>query len=590
MRLDDTLVPSVLEKPNHKEAGIARFFPVFNWLRKYERSDLPGDIIAGSVVAITLIPQAMAYSNLAGLPPQLGLYSSIIALILFSIFSTSRFLSIGPVAIVSILTAAGIGHLAQQGTPEYVSLAITLAFLVGIIQFIMGFFQIGFIVNFISHPVISGFTSAAAVILFTSQLKNILGLKIAYSEKTFEVIWATFNEISNTNIAAVILGVAGILFLLSFRKILRYVPVKLRLSDLSIEIIAKSAPLFLVLASSLIVWFWRLNETQNISIIGTIPSGLPGFVLPKFSLTTIQSLLPIAFAISFVGFMESYSVATTLGSKRGQKVDPNQELIALGIANAGATFLGGYSITGSFSRSMVNFMSGASTQLSAIFTVLLVVLTLIFLMPVFYYLPQAALAAIILVAVKDLFDAQGLRHIWNYSKADGYSWLVTFFSILIFNIESGILIGAIAAITLYLWRTSQPNVVVVGRVGNTEYFRSVSRYDVTTFPTVLAVRVDENLYFANTKYLEDYLFYTIMETGQVKHLVLILSGVNFADVSALDTLEKLVSELKVMGVNVYLAEIKGRLMDKIGSSDFISEVGSENIFMTAHEAMLSLGC
>lgn len=585
MRLDDTLVPSLLEKPKNSKRKLKDFLPVIDWLRNYERGDFSGDFIAGSVVAITLIPQAMAYTNLAGLPPQLGLYSSIISLILFAIFSTSRFLSIGPVAIISILTAAGIGQISQQGTPDYISLAITLALLVGIIQFVMGYFQLGFIVNFISHPVISGFTSAAAVIIFTSQLKSIFGLSIPYSEKVYETISEIYLQIRNTNFYTFSLALSGILFLLIYPHILRKFS---NLSSLKNEILTKAAPLLLVVISSFVVWLFELNKTQSVAVVGIIPAGFPNISFP--SVGYAQTLLPIAFAIAFVGFMESYSVATTLGSRRGHKVDPNQELMALGISNIGSTFLGGYSVTGSFSRSMVNFMSGASTQLSSIITAIFVILTLVFLMPLFYNLPQATLAAIILIAVKDLFDAHGLKHIWNYSRADGYSWLVTFFSILIFNIQIGILIGALAAITLYLWRTSQPRVNVVGRVGNTEHFRSVSRFDVKTSPKVLAVRLDENLYFANAKYLEDYLFYKVLETGQIKHLVIIFSSVNFIDVSALDTLEKLVIQMRALEVNIYLAEIKGHLMDKIKETDFLKEVGTENIFMTTHDAMCNLGC
>lgn len=588
MRLDDTLVPSILEKPKNAKRRLADYVPIIDWIKDYDRRDFSGDIVAGLVVGVTLVPQALAYTSLAGLPPEIGLYSSIVALILFAVFATSRFLSVGPVAIVSILTAAGISHLAPHGSPEYVGLAISLAFLVGAIQFIMGFFQIGFIVNFISHPVISGFTSAAAVIIVVSQLKSVFGFSIPYSENVFMAAGAIVGHLPGTNFVTLALALSGLGFLLLFPRIVARFAPRLRLSETAVEILAKSAPLLLVIASTAVVWLFRLDTANSVAVVGTIPAGFPGFALPSFE--NSQSLLPIAFAISFVGFMESYSVATTLGSKLGHKVDPNQELIALGASNLGSTFVGGYAVTGSFSRSMVSYVSGASTQFASLITAGLIILTILFLVPLFYYLPQATLAAIIIVAVKDLFDAHGLKHIWNYSRADGYSWIVTFCSILVFNIQIGILIGAIAAITLYLWRTSQPHVVVVGRVGRTEHFRSVSRYDVTTFPSVLAIRIDENLYFANTKYLEDYLFYTVLETGEIKHLVLILSGVNFIDVSALDTLEKLVTEMRALGITVHLAEIKGRVMDKISETDFIRSVGSENIFLTAHEAMTSLGC
>lgn len=589
MRLEDTLVPSILQKPLHHETGLKRFLPILKWLPEYDRRDLTGDFIAGLVVAIMLVPQAMAYSNLAGLPPILGFYSSIIGLILFSLFSTSRFLSIGPVAIVSILIAAGIGELAQQGSPDYVSLAITLTLLVGIIQFVLGFFQLGFIVNFISHPVILSFTSAAAVIILTSQIKNLFGLKFPYTEKVYETLWGVFQNIRDTNFYSLGIGIFGILFLVLVPKLLQRLGQTFKFSEIAVQTLAKASPLLLVILGTLFVWFFQLNQTQNVSVVGSIESGLPSFILPQFSISAIQKLLPIAFAIAFVGFMESYSVATTLGSKRGQKVDANQELMALGISNIGTNFLGGYSVTGSFSRSMVNYVAGASTQLSSIITAVLVLLTILFLMPLFYYLPQAILAAIIIVAVKDLFAVHELKHIWNYSRADGYSWIITFLSVLIFNIEIGILIGALTAITLYLWRTSQPQVVVVGRVGKTEQFRSVSRFDVNTFPHILTVRIDENLYFANTKYIEDYLFYNVMETGQVKHLILIFSGVTVIDVSALDTLENLVSEMKAKDINVYVAEIKTLLMDKIKDSEFIKSVGEENIFVSAHDAMKHLG-
>jgi SulP family sulfate permease len=333
-----------------------------------------------------------------------------------------------------------------------------------------------------------------------------------------------------------------------------------------------------------------LNGQAGIKIVGEVPAGLPSLTLPILDLNLWQLLLPTAVAISFVGYMESISVGKSLASKRRQKVDANQELVALGAANLGATLTGGYPVTGGFSRSVVNFSAGANTGLASIITAGLIALTVIFLTPLFYYLPQAVLAAIIIVAVFGLIDVATFKHVSRYNKADAASLLITFFAVLIIGVEAGIVVGVIATILLFLWRTNRPHVAIVGRVGESETYRNVRRHQVKTCPHVIAMRIDESLYFANTKFLEDKVLCSITDRPEVKHLVLIGIAVNFIDASALETLESLIDELRDAGVQLNLAEIKGPVMDRLKAIGFVDKIGAEHIFLSTHEAMQALDC
>ncbi|MCX7593978.1 MAG: SulP family inorganic anion transporter, partial [Fischerella sp.] len=335
---------------------------------------------------------------------------------------------------------------------------------------------------------------------------------------------------------------------------------------------------------------FALHENANVNIVGAIPRGLPPFTLPTFELTLWQKLLPTALTISFVGFMESIAVAKSLASKRRQKIDANQELIGLGAANLGAAVTGGYPVTGGFSRSVVNFAAGANTGLASIVTALLIALVTLFFTPVFYFLPQTTLAAIIIVAVFGLVDVKTFRQMWRYNKADGISLLITFVAVLAVGIEFGILVGVVTSVLLFLWRTSRPHIAIVGRVGESETFRNILRYEVKTCPHVLAIRVDGSLYFANTKYLEDQLLQAIAQWPELEHLVLVCSAINFIDASALETLQNLMDELKQAGVNFYLAEVKGPVMDRLNKTDFLDRLGRDRVFLSTHQAMQVLGC
>ena len=572
-----------------KTSPLRRYLPILQWASSYQRSDLVGDLLAGSIVAIMLVPQAMAYALLAGLPPQVGLYASILPLIIYGLLGTSRTLAVGPVAIVSLLVASGVAPLTATDGSNLLQLALTLALLVAIIQTVMGLLRVGFVVNFMSHPVLSGFTSAAALVIGASQIKHLLGIRIPSGE-FFDTVWYALTHLSESNPATLIIGLGSIAILSFFKNSLGKWLQKWGVAKHIALPIAKSAPLLVVLLGSLSVWLGQLDQTANVAIVGTVPAGLPSLTLPSFAPAVWQALLPTALVISFVGYMESIAVAKSLASKRRQKVEPNQELIALGIANLGAAFTGGYPVTGGFSRSVVNYDAGANTGLASVITAVLIALTVIFLTPLFYFLPNAVLAAIVLVAVAGLVDIATLRHVWHYNKADAASLLITFGAVLVLGIENGILVGVATALLLHIWRTSKPHVAVVGRLPHSEIYRNVLRHQVETCPHVVAVRVDESLYFANTKFLEDTIWQLVHGSEAVEAVVLIGTAVNHIDASALETLETLSHDLHDASVTLYFAAIKGPVMDKLRDIGFVQQIGADRFFMTTHDAMLTLNC
>ncbi|TVQ10873.1 MAG: sulfate permease [Leptolyngbya sp. DLM2.Bin27] len=566
-----------------------RYLPVLDWGLHYNPRDLVGDVMAGVIVAVMLIPQGMAYALLAGLPPQVGLYASILPLMLYAVLGTSRALSVGPVAMVSLLVATSIGQVAAADSAEYLAAALALALMIGLIQLFMGVVRLGFIVNFLSHAVIVGFTNAAALVIGLSQIRHLMGVKLPPSESFFATARHLVQAAPNVNWVSLGLGLASVAVLLFFNRSLPQLLGRLGLSQAWITPLSRGGPLVVVVATVLLVWRLNLSDRFGVAIVGAIPPGLPPLSVPTLDLALGQRLLPTALAISFVGFMESIAVAKSLASKRRQRIDANQELIGLGAANLGAAFTGGYPVTGGFSRSVVNFSAGANTGLASIVTASLIALVVLFFTPLFYYLPQAALAAVILVAVINLLDFKSLGQLWRVSRADAASLAITFMAVLTIGIEAGILVGFVASVAFYLWRTSRPHIAEVGRVGDSEHFRNVKRHPVHTCAGVLAIRIDESLYFANTKYLEDYLIQTVAEHPTATALVLICSAINHIDGSALETLETLVEDLREAGVTVYLSEVKGPVMDQLEKAGFIHHLGGKDkVFLSTHQAMTTL--
>ncbi|MCT7985497.1 solute carrier family 26 protein [Laspinema sp. A4] len=566
------------------------YLPVLTWGLKYRREYLVGDITAGIIVASLLIPQGMAYAMLAGLPPEVGLYASILPLIVYACLGTSNNLSVAPVAVDSLMVAAAVSTFGAENTAEYLRLALTLAFLVGIIEILMGVFRLGFLVNFLSQSVISGFISAAAILIGVSQLKHLLGVKIPQTESFLQLVYYLATELGNTNGVTLILGLTALGILIFFNQKIKDYLKLWRVSEAAIVPITKSAPLLLVIVSSLLVWGLKLNEIAGVKVVGTIPQGLPPISLPVLNGTTLEQLFPAALAISFVGFMEAFAVGSFLGSKKRQKLDANQELIALGAANASAAFTGGYPVTGGLSRSVVNFAAGANTGLASIITATVIAITVMFLTPLFYFLPQTILAAIILIAVANLLDFGTLKRLWEYDKGDAIAWCAAFISVLVTSVETGILIGAAISLALHLWRTSKPHIAIVGRIGETEHFRNRERYPVKTCSHILAIRIDESLYFANAKYLQAYVQNALVNHPEVKHLVLICSAINVIDGSGLETLKSLIEDLKSIGIDFYLAEVKGPVLDKLKKIGFTEFIGSDRIFLTTDIAMKTLEC
>ena len=562
--------------------------PLATSLSVYRREQFTGDLIAGLVVAIMLVPQAMAYAMLAGLPPQTGLYASIVPLILYSLFGSSNSLSVGPVAMISLLVLTGVSELAAPGSPEFMGLCLTLALMVGVFQIVMAVLRLGFLVNFISHPVLVGFTSAAAITIGFSQLKHLFGISIDGGEYPFQLIANTVAGIGNSNMATLVIGLASCLILVLFGYGLAPLLKKFGLKGNLASTIARIGPLVAVVVATLFVASGNLHQSNSVNIVGEIPSGLPGITMPDFGFSAISSLLPLALIITLVGYMESIAVAKALASRKREKVDANRELFALGIADIGAAFTGGYPVTGGFSRSMVNFSAGVSTPIGSIFTALIVALSVLFLTPLFFYIPNSVLAAIIIVAVAPLIDFKTPIKLWRYSRADAVALGVTFVAVLASGIETGILIGIGTTIVMMMGKMSRPHVAEVGRLGNSEHFRNVLRYDVQTTKGVLAFRVDESLNFANAPFLQSYVMEKVAERPEIKSVLLISTGINDIDATGLEVLETIHRDLCAGGIGFYLSDVKGPVSDRFKLAGFDEAFLNEHIFLSADEAVCKL--
>jgi SulP family sulfate permease len=569
-----------------KQGIWARYLPFAKdslWWLRYRREDLPGDLIAGLVTAILLVPQSMAYALLAGLPPQTGLYAAILPVIAYGFLGSSRALSVGPVAIISLLVASGLEPLAEPSSPEYGRLALGLALEAGLIQVGVGLLRLGFLANFLSHSVVTAFGSAAALIIAFSQLRHLLGVKIANTESFWLLLQRLWQSLEGVNWATLGLGLLSIALLVYAQ---RKLPAQLRrLPPLWVLILTKGAPLGAVFLTTLLVWGLNLSERAGVAVVGSIPAGLPSLAFPWLSWAEWRALLPTALAISLVGFTESYAVGQSLASQRRQKVDPNQDLVALGVANLAAAVSGGYPVTGGISRSVVNAQAGANSGLASVVTGSLIALAVIWLMPLFTFLPQTTLAAIVLVAVLGLVDFHPLLQSWRYDRGDALVWLVTFASVLGIGVEPGIGLGVLVSILLFLWRASRPHIAIVGQVPGTEHYRNVLRHEVITDPRILAVRVDESLFFANAAYLQESILQEVAARPAVEQVLLVASAINFVDGSALEALAQLVERLQQMGVGFALAEVKGPVMDRLKRAGFVEKVGAERFFLSTHQAM-----
>lgn len=565
---------------------LATLIPAMTWLRDYRRADLPGDVIASVIVTIMLIPQSLAYAMLANLPPAVGLYASALPLVAYAIFGSSRTLAVGPVAVLSLMTASAIGEVAAPGTPEHAAAALVLALLSGLLLLGMGLLRLGFLANLLSHPVISGFISASAILIAVSQIRHLLGVT-ASGERLGELAVQLFKQVPAINWITFAIGTLSLAFLFWTRSRLASLLERRGLSRHWADLTVKAAPVVVVVLSTLLVGGLGLHETAGVKIVGAVPASLPALTVPPLNMQLWRDLAGAAVLISVVGFVESVSVAQSLAAKRRHKIDPNQELVGLGMANVSAAISGGFPVTGGFARSVVNLAAGANTQLAALLTAALIAVATAFLTPAFYFLPQAVLAATIIVAVLGLVDAKALVQAWRYDKADAASLLVTAVVVLGFGVEAGIVAGVSVSLAFYIWRTSRPHLAVVGQVPGTEHYRNVLRHAVLTDSRVLALRVDENLYFINARYLEDRIATLVADRPEVQHVVLVCSAINMIDASALDSLETIQRNLADAGVKLHLAEVKGPVMDRLRRTGALGRLSGQ-VFLSTHAAMRAL--
>ncbi len=565
---------------------LLRYVPILAWARHYDRAAFGNDMIAALIVTIMLIPQSLAYALLAGLPPEAGLYASIVPIMLYTVFGTSRALAVGPVAVVSLMTAAALGNIVEQGTAGYAVAALSLAGLSGVMLLGLGLLRLGFLANFLSHPVISGFITASGLIIAASQLKNIFGID-AEGHTLLDLTLSLFVHLPDVNLPTAIIGISATAFLFWVRKGLKPALKAIGMGAKAADVATKAGPVVAVVATTVAVWYWGLAD-QGVQIVGAVPQSLPPFTLPSFSPVLLQQLLLPAFLISVIGFVESISVAQTLAAKKRQRVDPNQELIGLGAANLGAAFTGGFPVTGGFSRSVVNFDAGAQTPAAGAFTAIGLAIAAVGLTPLIYFLPKATLAATIIVAVLSLVDFSILRRSWAYSRADFMAVLVTILVTLTVGVEAGVSAGVILSILVHLYASSRPHIAEVGLVPGTEHFRNINRHKVQTDPRILTLRLDESLYFANARFLEDVILARLADDQLIEHVILQCSAINEIDLSALETLEAINDRLREMDVKLHLSEVKGPVMDRLLHAHFLDDL-SGKVFLTQYEAARHAG-
>lgn len=552
------------------------------WMRSYQKSWLSGDVVAGVIVTVMLIPQSLAYALLAGLPPEVGLYASMLPIMAYALLGSSMTLAVGPVAVVSLMTASALQPLAAAGSADYVTLAMLLSLLSGGMLLLFGALRLGFLAHFLSHPVISGFISGSAILIAVGQVKHLLGVK-AGGGNVLETLMQLAQSVPHTNGVTFGIGAGSVLFLLFARKYLAPWLVRAGANPKLADIASKLAPMLAVIVSTAMVAALRWDQTAGVSIVGAVPQGLPTLALPGVSLAAIGPLWLPALLISLVGFVESVSVAQSLALKRQQRINPNRELLGLGAANVASALSGGFPVTGGFARSVVNFAAGANTPLAGVISALLMGVVIAALTGLFHYLPHAVLAATIIVAVVSLIDVQTLREAWHYDKADAMSLLATAAGVIALGVEAGILMGVALSLGTLVWRSSHPHIAVVGRVPGTEHFRNVARHAVTTEPGLIAVRVDESLYFANSDALLDTVESLVLAQPDTRYVLLVCSAINQIDTTALGVLTDLERSLGQRGTVLLLAEVKGPVLDRLRNTPLGQRLQGR-VFLSTHAA------
>jgi SulP family sulfate permease len=551
--------------------NIKKIVPILDWLPNYNASLFKGDLIAGITVGIILIPQGIAYALIAGLPPIYGLYCALVPQVMYAVFGSSRQVSIGPVAMDSLIVATGVSTLALAGSESYISIAILLALMVGAIQFIMGVFSLGFIVNFLSKPVITGFTSAVALIIGLNQFRNLFGVDIVQSDQIQIIIEDIWLQINDFNYHTTSIGLISALLIIIFRKINKKIP---------------NALIVVVLGVLIMKYFG--NSFADVSIVKDIPSGLPKFGIPDFDIALLKELLPIALTLVMVGYLETISIGKSLEAKQDEyRIRPNQELIALGLSNMVGSLFKAYPSTSSFSRSAINQESGAKTGMAALISVVMVVITLLFLTPLFYHLPQTVLAAIIIVAVFGLINFKEAIFLWKANQLDFCLMLATFLATLLLGIEQGIIIGVSLSLIILIFRTSRPYVAELGKVPNANFYRNKERFsEVIIDEDILVFRFDAQLFYANSNYFRDKLDEMMVKKGSaLKLIVLDAESINRVDSTGVEMLKERIRFCQKKGILFYFAGVKGPVRDDLFRSGILEIIDLNHFFMRANQAV-----
>ena len=553
-----------------------KFFPIVHWVRLTTRQDVAGDLSAAAITTILLVPQGLAYAMVAGLPPVVGLYASILPAILYAILGTSRDLSVGPTSVAAIMVASATASAGAGIDP--VAAALILSALSGLILLVMGLLRMGVFANLLSQPVLTGFSSGAAVVIMADQLRHFAGIELPTGLQPHEMVAYLGARASILNWQTLAVGGVALVLLLAATGTTRA----------GRRVQAVTGRLMPVLVLGLGAGAVVLFDLERVPLVGAISARPPMFDITMPGIGAWVALLPSAALISIIVFVESVSIAKFLGARRREAIDADQELVALGAANIGSALSGALPVAGSFSRSMVNYTSGARSQMASIFLALFTAATLLLFAPLFSGLPRAALAAIIIVAVAGLVDLRSIPETWRYSKADGASNLVTFLGVLAYGVEAGLVMGVLLSVLLYVWRTGHPNIAVVGRLPHSTEFRSIARHKVETWSDILLVRVDENLYFANVGHVQDMITREFQKRPGIKHLVLVMSGVGFVDSSALYSLQMAAENLRAAGVTIHLADVKGPVMDRLRRTKIFEQLAPGQVFPTPQVAVTAL--
>lgn len=549
------------------------------WLKRYSVALATQDLVAGLVVTVLLVPQSMAYALLAGLPAHVGMYASILPLLAYAWLGSSMTLAVGPVAVAALMTASAITPLAAPGTAQYLQLAIQLAMMGGLFLLVVGALKMGFLANLLSHPVISGFVTGSAILITIGQLKPLLGIP-AQGQTAVEMLVSLGGNIAQLKPATAAMGVTSVALLWLSRRYLSLWLSAVHVQRSKADIVAKLAPMVVVLLAIAAVVVGDLDTVHGVAVVGKIPAGLPSLAWEWPALDSWRLLALPALMIALVGFVESVSVAQSLGIKRSERIDANRELRGLGLANMASAVSGGFPVTGGFARSVVNFSAGARTPMAGVFSAVLMAVVLMGFTGLFERLPLAVLAATIVVAVSGLIDFNTLRHAWHYDRADALAFAATAAGTLALGVEAGIGIGISLSIGVFLWRASRPHIAVLGRLPGSEHFRNIDRFAVTTYPGIVLVRIDENLFFANVAAVLDRVQVVLLERPEAKHLVFALASVSHIDLTALEALERLTKQLVESGITVHLAEVKGPVLDRLQHTQLLD--------MLAHPPFVSL--